>query len=191
MKKVLVINGNPVKGSYCEGLAKAYIKGARNSELLVEYLNLRELEFNPNLMFGYSQRMQLEPDLVNAIDKIKHADQIVWVFPLWWHGTPALLKGFVDRIFLPEVAYKSGKGKLPQKLLRGKSSRLIITCDTPKWYNLLVLKNPAVNQFKKGILHYVGIKPVRITYITPIKNSTENFRKNWLGKVEKLGVLGL
>lgn len=190
MKKILVINGHPVAGSLGEALADTYTKGALSGGYLVETINVRELEFNPNLMFGYSRRMQMEPDLENAIVKVLEADHLVWIFPIWWHGLPALLKGFIDRIFLPGIAYSSGKGKLPQKLLKGKTSRIIVTCDTPKWYNILILKNPTLNQLKRGTFHYVGIKPVKVTYINPIKNSTNHFRNKWLNKVEALGNQG-
>lgn len=51
---------------------------------------MSELEFNPNLKFGYRKRMELEPDLVDAIDKIKKADHNVWMFPIWWYGYSAI-----------------------------------------------------------------------------------------------------
>ena len=188
MKQVLIINGHPDKESFNNALSEAYIKGASNTETTLTQINIAELEFNPNLKFGYRKRMELEPDLVNAIDKIKKADHIVWVFPMWWYGYPALMKGFIDRTFLPGITYQPIEGKpLPEKLLKGKSARLIITADTPKWYDYLIMKSPAINQFKKGTLQFCGINPVKVTYISPIKNSSPDFRKKWLDKVFNLG----
>ena len=188
MKQVLIINGHPDKESFNNALSEAYIKGASNTETTLTQINIAELEFNPNLKFGYRKRMELEPDLVNAIDKIKKADHIVWVFPMWWYGYPALMKGFIDRTFLPGITYQPIEGKpLPEKLLKGKSARLIITADTPKWYDYLIMKSPAINQFKKGTLQFCGINPVKVTYISPIKNSNPDFRKKWLDKVFNLG----
>ncbi len=69
-----------------------------------------DLNFNPNLEFGYRQRTKLEPDLIDAIEKIKKADHIVWVFPMWWYGYPALLKGFIDRTFLPGITFDPIEG---------------------------------------------------------------------------------
>jgi putative NADPH-quinone reductase len=65
-------------------------------------INIADLDFNPNLEFGYRKRTELEPDLLEAIEKIKKADHIVWVFPMWWYGYPALMKGFIDRAFCQE-----------------------------------------------------------------------------------------
>ncbi|MDO3695052.1 NAD(P)H-dependent oxidoreductase [Wenyingzhuangia sp. chi5] len=188
MKQVLIINGHPDKESFNNALSEAYVKGVSNTQATITQMNISELEFNPNLKFGYRKRMELEPDLVEAIDKIKNADHIVWVFPMWWYGYPALMKGFIDRTFLPGITYQPIEGKpLPKKLLKGKSARLIITADTPKWYDYLIMKSPTINQFKKGTLQFCGINPVKVTYISPIKNSSPDFRKKWLDKIFNLG----
>ena len=188
MKQVLIINGHPDKQSFNYALSEAYIKGANKIDATLTQINITDLDFNPNLTFGYRKRMELEPDLIDAIDKIKKADHIVWIFPMWWYSYPALMKGFIDRIFLPGITFQPIEGKpLPQKLLKGKSARLIITADTPKWYDFLIMKRPVINQFKKGTLQFCGINPVKVTYIAPIKNSSLNFREKWLKKITVLG----
>ncbi|WP_422090406.1 NAD(P)H-dependent oxidoreductase [Tenacibaculum ovolyticum] len=188
MKQILIINGHPDKESFNYALSAAYIKGVNKTDAELTQINISDLDFNPNLRFGYRKRMELEPDLVDAINKIKKADHIVWVFPIWWGGYPALMKGFIDRIFLPGITFQPIEGKsLPKKLLKGKSARLIITSDTPKWYDFLIMKRPAINQFKKGTLQFCGINPVKVTFISVIKGSTLNFREKWLKKVVLLG----
>lgn len=188
MKQVLVINGHPDKESFNYALAEAYIKGANKAGAILSQINISELNFDPNLKFGYRKRVELEPDLIDAIDKIKKADHIAWVFPLWWYSFPALMKGFIDRVFLPGITYQPIEGKpFPKKLLKGKTAHIIITADTPKWYNFLVMKNPAINQLKKGTLQFCGVNPVKVTYIATIKNSTVSFRKKWLEKIAALG----
>ncbi len=188
MKQVLIINGHPDKESFNYALSEAYIKGANETNSTLTQINISDLDFNPNLKFGYRKRIELEPDLVDSIDKIKKADHIVWIFPIWWYSYPALMKGFIDRTFLPGITYEPIKGKpLPKKLLKGKSARLIITADAPKWYDFLIMKRPAINQLKKGTLQFCGINPVKVTYIAPIKNSNSNFREKWLKKISILG----
>lgn len=189
-KRVLIINGHPDKESFNYALSNAYLMGLQQSGSKVDQINLADLEFNPNLAYGYRKISTLEPDLETAIEKIKMAEHLVWVFPMWWYGLPALMKGFIDRTFLPGVFFKYQKGKLfPQKLLKGKTARLIITADTVRWFDYLFMKSPLINQFKKGTLEFCGVKPVKITYIAPIKNSTPEFRATWLKKISKLGVL--
>lgn len=188
MKQVLIINGHPDKQSYNYALSDAYIKGAGKTKAIITQINISDLNFNPNLKFGYRQKTELEPDLLDVIAKIKKACHIVWVFPVWWYGYPAIMKGFIDRTFLPGITFEPIEGKaMPKKLLKGKSARVIITADTPGWYDYLFMKSPAINQFKKGTLKFCGINPVKVTYIAPIKNSSSGYREKWLNKVSLLG----
>ena len=188
MRNVLIINGHPDQQSYNYALSEAYKNAANKTNVVIDTINISELDFNPNLRFGYRKRTELEPDLKNAIDKIKKADHIAWFFPLWWTGLPAIMKGFIDRTFLPGITYDFIEGKAaPIGLLKGKTSRIIITTDTPKWYDFIIMKRPILKQFKKGTLEYCGIGPVKVTYISPIISSTLEARNKWLKKVTKLG----
>ncbi|KKX50062.1 NAD(P)H-dependent oxidoreductase [Sphingobacterium sp. IITKGP-BTPF85] len=89
MKKIVVINGHPDKLSFNSALANAYIKSAKESGAEVRYIALADLDFNPNLQFGYRQRMELEPDLLQALQTIQWSEHQVWIHPLWWLGMPA------------------------------------------------------------------------------------------------------
>jgi putative NADPH-quinone reductase len=84
MKQVLIINGHPDKQSFNYALSEAYLKGASKTDSVLTQINIRDLDFNPNLAFGYRERTELEPDLLEALEKIKKADHLVWVFPMWW-----------------------------------------------------------------------------------------------------------
>jgi len=188
MKNVLIINGHPDKESYNHVLANSYREGLSKTNAIISQINITDLNFNPNLEFGYRKRMELEPDLLDALKKIKQADHIVWVFPMWWFGYPAIMKGFIDRLFLPGITYLPIEGKpFPKKLLKGKSGHIIVTADTPRWYDWLFMKSPTINQFKKGTLEFCGISPVYVTYIAPLKDSSLEYRKKWLDKVFSLG----
>lgn len=67
------------------------------------------MDFNPNLEFGYRKKSELEPDLLDAQAKLKWADHVVWIYPVWWSSVPAIMKGFIDRILLPGFAFKKGR----------------------------------------------------------------------------------
>lgn len=71
----------------------------------------------------------------------------------------------------------------PKLLLKGKTVRLVVTADTVRWYDYLFMRSPLINQFKKGTLEFCGVKPVKISYIAPIKDSTIDFRKYWLKRM--------
>ena len=188
MKKILIINGHPDKESLCFDLALSYKKGADLAGADCTLVNLIDLEFNPILTYGYRKISELEPDLVKMQQEILATDHLVLVYPNWWSTVPALLKGFIDRVFVPGFAFKYRKNSpFWDKLLKGKTARLIVTMDTPKWYYWLINKNAGHNAMKIGVLEFCGIKPVKITAFAPIKSSDETKRKKWLNDVEALG----
>ncbi len=190
IKKILLINGHPDKESFCFALAVAYKNGAASSGAEIKEIIVRDLQFDPNLQFGYRKRTELESDLIDAQEKIKWADHLVWIYPVWWGSLPAILKGFIDRVFLPGFAFQKRKNSVWwDKLLTGKSARIISTLDQPAWYYWLINRQPSNNAMKKLTLQFSGINPVRVTTIGPIRLSKETYRQNWLRKIEELGQL--
>nr|WP_315034224.1 NAD(P)H-dependent oxidoreductase [uncultured Chryseobacterium sp.] len=188
MKKIAIINGHPNKDSFNFGVVAAYKEGARESGAEVREIIIKDLNFNPNLQFGYQKRMELEPDLVKAWETIQWADHLVWVHPVWWGGLPAITKGFIDRLFLPGMAYKLRENSLWwDKLLKGKTAHIITTLDQPGWYYRLFFGRPSVNQLKISTLKYCGVQPVKVTYIGIVRNSKDEQRRHWLKKVRELG----
>jgi NAD(P)H dehydrogenase (quinone) len=188
MKKILIINGHPNAESFNNGLFEAYKKGARTTGAEIREIVIKDLQFNPNLQFGYQKRTELEPDLLDAWEKIKWADHLVWVHPVWWGGLPAITKGFIDRLFLPGFVFQNRENSVWwDKLLTGKTGHIITTMDQPGWYYWLAYGQGSINQLKKSTLEFCGVKPVKVTRIGPIKNSTLSWREKWLEKVEKMG----
>lgn len=188
MKKIALINGHPNNESFNFALAEAYKKGAENSGAEIKEIIIRDLDFNPNLQFGYQKRIELEPDLIKAWEIIQWADHLVWVHPVWWGGLPAVTKGFIDRLFLPGLAFKYRENSVWwDKLLTGKTAHIITTLDQPSWYYRIFYGRPSINQLKKSTLEFCGIKPVKVTYLGIIKNAKEEQRKKWIEKVYSLG----
>ena len=194
MKKVLLIDGHPDETRLTSALMSAYSRGAEEAGYQVLQIVIRELAFEPNLKFGYKQRLELEPDLLAAIDAIKMCDHMVWVHPVWWGGLPALLKGFIDRTFLPSIMFDYNEAKLGgmgwDGYLEGKTARIIATMDTPKILYRLLYSAPSVNQLKKTTLEFCGVKPVKVTQFAPLKGSPQEKRESWINAAHVLGLQG-
>ncbi|MGG3308967.1 NAD(P)H-dependent oxidoreductase [Paenibacillus lautus] len=188
MKKVLIIQGNPIENSYGSQLAEVYARGAAESGAEVRELVLAEMEFDLNLSGGYKGKQPLEPDLQKAQELISWADHLVFVYPNWWGGMPALLKGFIDRVFLPGFAFKYRRNSpLPEQLLKGKTARLIVTMDSPYIYYRFYLGQPGHQMMKHSILKFCGVGTVRATNITQLRKMPEVARKQWLERVQRMG----
>lgn len=188
MKKTLIINGNPNENSFSAAIVERYWKGTVNAGKDCEVLHLSQLDFDLVLKGGRELLGQLEPDIEKAQELIKNADHLVFVFPIWWGAYPALMKGFIDRTFLSGFAYKHDEHtKRLVRLLKGKTARLVVTMDTPKWFYSLFYKSFGLRAMKQGLLQYCGISPVRSTVFSPINSAGLVQRRKWLLKVEQMG----
>ena len=181
MRKIVVINGHPDPLSFNAAIAQSYIKSARDAGSEVRYIAIGALDFNPNLAFGYRQRMELEPDLAEALDAIQWSDHQVWIHPLWWLGMPAIMKGFFDRAFLPGIVFKSNKDSISEGLLKGRTGRIITTAgDLSENVYKDMYNSSGLIQLQKGILEYCGVGSIQNTFIGPFYELNEDDRKKWL-----------
>jgi putative NADPH-quinone reductase len=180
-KRILVILGHPASNSFCGALAERYAQSAVRAGHEVRQLFLGAMDFDPVLREGYQQVQPLEADLRRAQADIVWAEHLTLVYPIWWGGVPALLKGFFDRVFLPGFAFKYREGKaFPDKLLHGRSAHLLVTMDTPPWYYRWVYRMPGLHQVRKTTLAFCGIEPQRTLTFGPILGSSADQRETWL-----------
>lgn len=77
------------------------------------------------------QHHALTADITTEIEKIRWADHVILQFPLWWFSTPAILKGWLDRVLVKGFAYDTGK-VFNDGLLAGKTASLIVTTQSPE-----------------------------------------------------------
>lgn len=185
---VLVILAHPRKDSFCAALADAYIKGAKASNAEIVFIHLAELQFDLNVRIADPQDQQEEPDIIKAKKLIRWAEHLVFVYPVWWGTMPALLKGFLDRVFVPGFAFHEVVQDDYKKLLVNKTAQLIITMDTPLLIYKLFIKSPGTRAMKVATLEFCGISPVRTLHFSGIKHSTLKERESWLDQSFACGV---
>lgn len=187
MTRLLVINGHPDAKSLSFDLSDAYQRAAAE-HVEVEHLDLRELDFDPILHRGYAVVQDLEPDLVHATEAIRAADHVTWFFPCWWNAAPALVKGFIDRVFLPGFAFRFEEGKAFQtKLLAGRSARLVTSMDSPWFWHKLLNRSAVQVQFEKSTLGFCGFSPVKSDGFYSARKMTAEDREKAMAKMRKRG----
>jgi putative NADPH-quinone reductase len=186
-KRILLILGHPSGTSFCAALAERYVQSAIDAGHEVRQLRLGELDFDPVLREGYRQIQALGEALSVTQSNILWAEHLTLVYPIWWGGIPALLKGFFDRVFLPGFAFKYRKGKaFPDKLLKGRTAHLLVTMDTPPWYYRWFYRMPGLHQVRKTTLEFCGIKPLRTLTFGPVLGSSDHQRKAWLRQAQAI-----
>lgn len=192
-RNLLVVLGHPNPNSLCGHLAETYVNAAKESGHNVNLLKLSDLKFDYNLYAGHKKDIiqTLEPDLVRSQKLISEAEHLVFVFPSWWASMPALLKAWIDRVFLPGFAFKYRKNSpFPEKLLLGKTSRIIVTMDAPGWYYRWFNKSPGVQLLKFGTLEFCGVSKVKVTTFGEVRTRKSKHFLKWTKLVESLGIKG-
>lgn len=186
---VLIVNGHPRKDSLSHGLVNAYIEGAVNAGITIKKLELADLSFNPNVNHFSPNQQLCEPHIQQAQQLILWANHVVFVYPTWWGTMPALLKGFIDRVFTAGFAFEDiegGTGYAP--LLRGRSAQIITTMDTPWLVYQLIYRSPGHNAMRRATLQFCGFSMARTLSFGPVKNSTLTQRNRWINTAEKEGL---
>jgi putative NADPH-quinone reductase len=191
-RRILVVVGHPISGSLNHELASRYASAA---EAAGGEVRVRDLAEDPpaypasreQLRANETELGHLEVGVAEDIADLLWAEHVVMFFPQWWGTYPAVLKNWIDRTFLSGVAFRYGTGLRWEKLLSGRTARLVMTHDTPGFYNLLAYRDAAIVSLRTATLGYCGIKTIGVTRFNPVKGSVAAARTKWLTTVAALG----
>jgi len=181
---VLMIDGHPAPDRLSTRLLDHFAASLPPGHE-VGRIALRDLSFDPVLHDGYATRQPWEPDLLDAARRIDACDHLVLAFPMWWGGEPALVKGFVDRVFLPHFTFRyHDNDPWWDGLLAGRSADLFVTMDTPPLYLRFGYHNAIVHRWRKQIMEFVGFSPVHFHSFGVVRRGgAEKQMTKWLGRV--------
>ena len=128
----------------------------------------------------------LTPENILAYQElIKWADHYSVVYPLWWGQMPAILKGFIDRVFANGVAFQYGP-EGPKGLLGGRSARVIINTGTPDiYYEQTGMHKAQVRVNDAGVFGFCGID-TEVTFFGDVAMGSDDLRKSYLKQVPVL-----
>ena len=138
--RILVIYAHPVDTSFVAALRDAVLKGlgAHNHETRV--LDLYKQNFEPRLSAEehrvYLDETQNQNTVAEHIALIRWAEGLVFVFPTWWYGLPAILKGWLDRTLAPGVAFTLDEkgGNIRPGLTHIRLIAGVTSCGSPWWF---------------------------------------------------------
>ncbi len=189
MTRIFILNGHPAETSLSKDLSLTYERTAKANGHEVRILHLHDLKFDIDYGYaGYTNVNPLEPDLQSFFSDLEWCERFVVTTPMWWGGLPGKLKGLFDRTLLPGRAFDTHNTTLgmPAPMLRGRSSRVIVTADTPKFLLWLLYGNAMLRQTERQILGFIGLKPVKTSYFAPASHPKPKAVSRLLDRVQKL-----
>jgi putative NADPH-quinone reductase/1,4-dihydroxy-2-naphthoate octaprenyltransferase len=184
--RVLVVLGHPRPASLCGALAAAVAAGARRAGADVRTLDVARMRFDPDVHAASPNAQFQEEDVRHARELVSWAEHLVFVYPNWWGTMPALLKGFLDRVFTPGFAFAERDGRY-EPLLRGRTADLITTMDMPRWVYRWIFAQPGNRAMARAVLGFCGVRAVRILNFGPVNRSRPAQRGVWIARAERVG----
>jgi putative NADPH-quinone reductase len=163
---ILVIDGNPDPSPerLTAALATAYQEGAQGAGCSVRRLDVGSLNFPILRKAADFSATPSKKTVVEAREAFLAADHIVFVYPLWLGGPPALLKALMEQIGRVQFLLRENKGGFPLGGLKGRSARIIVTMGMPAFLYRILYRAHGVKAFNRSLLGIAGLSPVKTSY---------------------------
>jgi len=192
--KINIIYSNHHSGNFNEVLLNTLTEKLSENGHEIVVRDLYKMDFNPVLKtsdFESISSGSTPPDILHEQDFVRWADLMIFIYPLWWGGMPAIMKGYIDRVFSWGFAYQSnGNGAYP--LLTGKRAIIMATMGQSRAdYEKGMFK--AMNLVNvEGVFGFCGVDVTNQLYFSSIHNVNETEKKDYLRQaVESVKVLDM
>ena len=187
--KILLIYAHPTGESFNHEVRDTFIKSSKKAGHQVDLIDLYEEKFNPVLSES-ELRGELSDEVKAYQERIKKADYLAFIFPIWWFRMPAIMEGWIDRVFTSGFAFKYipfiGSFKRPVGLLPVKKAVVISTYGGPGWFYKLFRCSVPWKRLKLGVLRFCGIKKLVHLPLYYVPFTTDKKRNGYLKKVQRL-----
>lgn len=195
--KTLIVFYHPYEGSYCNAILNAVKSGLVKSGQPHKVIDLGKDEFDPvmrakdlgafvSMGRGDEDAIEyLDPIVLRYKKKLEWAERLVMIFPIWWMTMPAMMKGFVDKVIFPGVAYKMEGGQLKSTLHSLRQVTIITTMNTPADVYREQFGNSLEGSLVKGTFNQIGVHDVEWISINQVKPSGREMREKWLVELEE------
>ncbi len=188
---VSVILAHPDPGSFNHAIAGSVVEELNNNGIQANYHDLYREGFEPLLPAEEIDRNVLLPAQIEKhCREIVAADLIIIIHPNWWGQPPAVLKGWIDRVIRPGIAYEfldgdSGEG-VPKGLLNAGLALVLNTSNTETGREQDVFGDPLELIWKNCVLGLCGVKDIRRKTFTIVVTSSDDQRQSWLAEVRNM-----
>jgi NAD(P)H dehydrogenase (quinone) len=186
MMNVFVLLGHQNPGSFCHAIAAAAMEELKAAGHEVIYHDLYAERFDPILPHDEIPRhSSLDPIVAQHCREVTAADAYLVVHPNWWAMPPAILKGWIDRVWRQGVIYRFGPDGV-ESLVAGRRAVVFTTSNTPRDDELRLFGDPLENLWKACVFGFCGIDDFYRRNFESIIMSTPADRRHWLDEVRTI-----
>ena len=194
--KTLIVYYHPHEGSFCSAIRDAVESGLHRGGQECKTIDLGKDGFDPVMRekdlaafvhagrFGEHGLEGADHIAIRYMKKMRWAEQIVMMFPIWWRSMPAMVKGFIDKVIFPGAVYKMEDGKLVSLLSHLKQVIIITPMNTPADIYKDVFNNSIEGSLIKGTFNQIGIHDIRWISLNMVKQVGDEKRWVWLDEIE-------
>jgi NAD(P)H dehydrogenase (quinone) len=188
--EISVILAHPDRHSFNHAIAHSAYRALERSGHSVCFHDLYEEGFDPMLPASeLDTKGQPSLDIARYCEELQRSNGLVIVHPNWWGQPPAAMKGWIDRVFRPGVAYRFQEGDkgegVPIGLLRAETAVIFNTSNTRPEREMREFGDPLDRLWKKCILEFCGVKKIVRETLSIVVTSTPEQRAEWLHQVEE------
>jgi NAD(P)H dehydrogenase (quinone) len=184
--RILLILGHQNPGSFCHAIAATARDELCAAGHEIVYHDLYAEGFDSILTQSeLVKEYELPATVAQHCREVLAADAYVVVHPNWWAMPPAILKGWVDRVFRQGMAYGFGPQGVIGKLV-GKRAVVFTTSNTPREDELRLYGDPLENLWKTCIFGFCGVEDFLRRNFESIVMSTPEQRTGWLEEVRQI-----
>jgi NAD(P)H dehydrogenase (quinone) len=188
--KVLVVYAHPYPKSFNHAVLESFTQGLRSKGHAVEILDLYAQGFSPLLTAGDLVSLQggkVPADIQAEQARVSKAEGLAFIYPLWWSSMPAILKGWIDRVFSLGFAYDFGE-QGPLGLLKHRKALLITTCGADQAHMEESGIHKAIQvTTDMGIFAFTGIHDIRHEFFYNVVETDQATREQYLKIAFELG----
>lgn len=187
--KHLIIYAHPNDGSLNHHFMQTVVEILQSKNHEIEIRDLYQLNFNPILSLEdlKGQRMgKVADDVKQEQDYISWANHITFIYPIWWTGMPAIMKGFIDRVFSYGFAYRYDQG-IQKGLFTGKQTTIINTHGKSKTeYESTGMDKALSLTTDKGIFSYCGLEINQHFFFDKAEKASADSIEKWISQIRTL-----
>jgi NAD(P)H dehydrogenase (quinone) len=188
--RFLVIYAHPVGDSFQSALHRRVVDTLTIAGHKVDDCDLYAENFQPVLTAderrAYHSSTPETASVAREIERLRRAEGLVFMFPTWWFGMPAILKGYIDRVWVPGVAFELRNGQTMPLLHQIRRFAVVTTYGSPWWLNRFVFRDPNRHAMMQG-LRYLLPRRARTSWLAlyGMDNRTDSARRKFLHRVEQ------